>query len=73
MRTTLNVSEDIIKETEALYKTDNRSKAVENALKDAIRLKKQQLLMQLKGNLDFDEEAVKNLRSAEIHETENNC
>ena len=40
MRTTLNISEEIIKEAEALYNTTNRSKAVEMALKDAIRLKK---------------------------------
>lgn len=68
MRTTLNISEQILKETEALYETDNRSKAVENALKDAIRLKKQNMLMQLKGNISFDEEAIKKIRSTEIDE-----
>lgn len=68
MRTTLNISEQILKETEALYETDNRSKAVESALKDAIRLKKQNMLMQLKGNIHFDEEAIKKIRGIEIDE-----
>lgn len=70
MRTTINISEEILKETEALYNTKNRSKAVENALKDAIRLKKLQLLMDLKGKLNFDEEKVEKMRSAEIDESD---
>lgn len=44
MRTTLNISDSLLKETEALYNTKNRSKAVEEALSDAIRLKKLQNL-----------------------------
>ena len=39
MRTTINISEHIIKEAEALYKSNNRSKVIENALIDAIRYK----------------------------------
>jgi len=70
LRTTINISEEILKETEALYNTKNRSKAVENALKDAIRLKKLQLLMDLKGKLNFDEEKVEKMRSAEIDESD---
>lgn len=68
MRTTINVSESLLKETETLYQTTNRSKAVEQALRDAVRLKKLEALIGLKGNIAFDEEAVRNLRSLEIHE-----
>lgn len=72
MRTTLNISEDVIKEAEAIYKTNSRSEAVETALKDAIRFKKIQQFMNLKGKLNFDEKAIEQLRSAEINETKNN-
>jgi Arc/MetJ family transcription regulator len=71
MRTTINISDDVLKETEELYNTENRSNAVENALKDAIRFKKLQMLTNLKGKISFDEKSVKNLRSAEINETNN--
>ncbi len=40
MRTTLNISSEVIREAEALYGMKNRSQAIENALKDAIRIKK---------------------------------
>ena len=73
MRTTLNISEDLLKEAETIYKTSNRSKAVESALRDAIRYKKIQELKQLKGKISFDEEYLKNIRSLELDETENNC
>lgn len=39
MRTTLNLSEQIVKEVEALYGTNNRSKSVEKALEDLTRKK----------------------------------
>ncbi len=70
MRTTINVSEDIIKEAEALYETSNRSKAVESALIDAIRYKKLQAFMDLKGKISFDEEFLSRIRSLELDETE---
>jgi metal-responsive CopG/Arc/MetJ family transcriptional regulator len=70
MRTTLNLSEQIVKEVEALYGTDNRSKAVEKALEDAIKQKKLQAFMSLKGRVAIDEEAVKRIRKAEIDENE---
>ena len=41
---------------------------VETALKDAVRFKKLQQFMKLKGNINFDEKALKKLRSAEINE-----
>ena len=69
MRTTINISEGIIKEAEALYDTKNRSKAVESAIKDAIRFKKLKKLMQLKSKIFFDEEAVKSLRKKELTES----
>lgn len=72
MRTTLNISESIIAETEALYGAKSRSRAVELALKDAIRFRKLQKLMELKGTISFDEQYLYEQRRAEINETENN-
>ncbi len=71
MRTTLNISDNIIKETQQLYNVKNRSNAVEQALKDAIRYKKLQKLMRLKGTIDFDDQYLEAQRSAEINETKN--
>jgi len=71
MRTTINISDEVLKETEELYNTANRSNAVENALKDAIRFKKLQMLMDLKTKIDFDEKSINNIRRAEIDETDN--
>lgn len=71
LRTTINIPNEVLKEAEELYNTTNRSNAVENALKDAIRFKKLQMLMDLKTKLDFDEKAAENLRRAEIDETNN--
>lgn len=72
MRTTINISEELVKEAEALYETTNRSKAIESALADAIRYKKLQAFKQLKGKISFDEELLNNVRSMEMHEEENN-
>jgi len=72
MRTTLNISENIIKETQKLYNTANRSNAVESALKDAIRYKKMQNLINLKGKIHFDEDYLESQRRAEIDESQNN-
>lgn len=72
MRTTINISEEIVRETEALYETSNRSKAIESALIDAIRYKKLQEFKQLKGKISFDEEFLNNVRSMEMHEEEDN-
>ncbi len=68
MRTTLNLSEQIVREVEALYGSGNRSKAVEKALEDAIKQKKLQAFVALKGKVAIDEEAVKRIRQAEIGE-----
>jgi metal-responsive CopG/Arc/MetJ family transcriptional regulator len=70
MRTTLNLSEQIIREVEALYGTENRSRAVEKALEDAIKQKKLQAFMALKGQVEIDEEAISIIRKAELAENE---
>lgn len=62
MRTTLNISDKIIAEAEALYNTTNRSKAVEMAIIDAIRIKKFEKLKNLKGKISFDEDSIKDFR-----------
>ncbi len=72
MRTTLNLSEQIVKEVEALYGSDNRSKAVEKALEDAVKQKKLLAFMALKGKVCIDEDAVKRIRNAELGEDEDN-
>ncbi len=70
MRTTLNLSELIVKEVEALYGSKNRSKAVEKALEDAVRQRKLQAFMALKGQVEIDVEATKKIRKAELDENE---
>ena len=50
LRITLNISEEVLKDVEALYNTKNRSKAVEEALKEAIRISKIKKLKELKGD-----------------------
>ena len=72
MRTTLNISDSVIAETQVLYDSKNRSNAVEQALKDAIRYKKLQKLFSLKGKIAFDEEYLEEQRRAEINESEDN-
>jgi len=72
MRTTLNLSEKIIKEAESIYDTSSKSEMVENALIDAIRFKKLKQFMKLKGEIEFDEKSIEKLRSAEIEESKNN-
>lgn len=73
VRTTLNISESVIKEAQAIYKTKSKSEMVETALKDAIHFRKIQQFMKLKGEIEFDEESIDELRRAEIDETKNNC
>jgi Arc/MetJ family transcription regulator len=68
MRTTINISDEIIKEAEILYNTTNRSRAIENAIKDAVRFKKLKEFMALKSKITFDEEYIKKIREAEIDE-----
>ena len=71
MRTTLNLSEQLVREVEALHGSENRSRAVEKALTEAVRQKKLRAFMELKGQIAIDEDAVKNLRKAELKDNEN--
>ncbi len=71
MRTTINLSDQVVREVESLYKTTNRSKAVENALVDAIRFHKLMALMALKGKLEFDETFLEDQWKAELDEAAN--
>jgi len=71
MRTTLNLSDQVVREAESLYQTTNRSKAVENALVDAIRFHKLMALMELKGKLEFDETFLEDQWKAELDEAAN--
>lgn len=66
----MNISDEIIAETQAIYDLENRSNAVEQALKDAIRYKKLQRLFALKGKIIFDEEYLEEQRRAEEYESE---
>ncbi len=68
MRTTINISDSVVKEAEVLYETKNRSKAIENAIKDAVRFHKLKELMKLKTKITFDENKVRSLREMEIKE-----
>ena len=68
MRTTINISDNVIREAEILYETKNRSRAIENAIKDAVRFNKLKKLMLLKSKISFDEDRIKTLREEEIKE-----
>ncbi len=65
MRTTINIDDQLIKEAEAVYKAESRSKAIEYALRDALRMKKMEKLRSLIGKVEFDEEAMRQLRDSE--------
>lgn len=68
MRTNKNISEEIIKEPKVLYNTTDRSRAVENTIKDAVRFKKLKEFMALKSKIKFDEKYIKTIRDAENNE-----
>jgi Arc/MetJ family transcription regulator len=65
MRTTINIDDQLIKEAEAIYKAESRSKAIEYAVRDAIQIKKMEQLRSLIGKVEFDEEAMGQLRDSE--------
>ena len=62
MKTTINIDDQIIKETEQLYKAASRSKSIENALKDALHHKKLEQLKEFVGKIEFDEESINKAR-----------
>jgi len=65
MRTTINIDDQLIRETEAVYEAESRSKSIENALKDALKMKKREKLKELVGKIEFDEEAIQILRDSQ--------
>ncbi len=64
MRTTINIDDQLIRETEAVYKAESRSKSIEQALRDALQMKKEEQLKSLVGKVEFDEEAISKLRDS---------
>jgi metal-responsive CopG/Arc/MetJ family transcriptional regulator len=58
----INIDDQIVKEIEAIYQAESRSKAIEFALRDAVRMKKMEKLKSLIGKVEFDEEAMRYLR-----------
>ncbi len=65
MRTTINLDDRLIRETEAIYKAGSRSKSIERALRDALEIKKKEKLRELVGKIEFDEEAMQQFRDGE--------
>ena len=65
MRTTINIDDQLIKEAEAIYKAESRSKSIENALRDALQMKKMEQLKALVGKVEFDEGAMRKQRDLE--------
>lgn len=64
MRTTININGQLIREAEAMYKAESRSKSIEYALRDALRMKKMEKLKALVGKVEFDEEAARQFRDS---------
>ena len=68
MRTTLNISSELLEEVARLYEKKSTSKAVEEALKDAVRRKRAESLLNLAGKIKI-EDLTKELEDAELRET----
>ncbi len=67
MRTTLNLSQELLFEVKELYKEKTISKAVEVALRETVRRKKIELLLSLPGKIEI-EDITEELENAEIEE-----
>ena len=67
MRTTLNLSQELLFEVKELYKGKTISKAVEVALRETVRRKKIELLLSLPGKIEV-EDITEELENAEIGE-----
>lgn len=65
MRTTININDQLIRETEAIYKAESRSKSIEKALLDILQIKKRERLKELVGKIKFDEDAVRKFRNSQ--------
>ncbi len=68
MRTTLNLSQELLFEVKELYKEKTISKAVEVALRETVRRKKIELLLSLPGRIEV-EDITEELENAEIEES----
>ena len=68
MRTTINIPDEVIREAEVLYNTKNRSRAIENAIKDAVKLHRLKIFKELKSRISFDEAKIDSLRKMEMEE-----
>ena len=58
----------MVREAETLYDTKNRSRAIEKAIKDAVRFNKLKELTALKSNISLDEDKYRVLREIEKQE-----
>ncbi len=67
MRTTLNLSQELLFEVKELYKEKTISKAVEVALRETVRRKKIELLLSLPGKIEV-EDITEELENTEIEE-----
>ena len=67
MRTTLNLSQELLLEVKELYKEKTISKAVEVALRETVRRKKIELLLSLPGKIEV-EDITEELENTEIEE-----
>ncbi len=65
MRTTINIPDSLLKEVEAVYKAESRSKSIECAIKDALLQKRLELLKDMTGTIEFDEKAINEARGME--------
>ena len=68
MRTTLNLNDDIIEEVMQLTGAKNRSQAVNEVLKEYVRQRRIQKLLELKGKLQLEVD-WRRLREMELDET----
>jgi metal-responsive CopG/Arc/MetJ family transcriptional regulator len=62
MRTTINLPDHLVREMEAVYHAESRSKAIEQAITDALQMKRMDQLREFIGQIEFDEQAISEAR-----------
>lgn len=67
MRTTLDLDENLIREVAEISGAKNKTDAIHTAMREYIRCRKLNRLLELRGNLDL-EDNWKELREAELGE-----
>lgn len=67
MRTTINVSDDVLSDLLRLMDVKTRTEAVNRALTEYVRIKRLEKLRSLRGKLTIDLD-VEKLRELELHE-----